>query len=83
MRLSVLKKSIRFFTIASVLVHLQDCISDNPSGTIAKQEITYVQEEDTHMVYTVIYLSCNIKHYIVTQHHKHNVFSGRMERLEV
>ena len=59
-------------------MHLQDCISDNLSGAIAKQEMTM----STRKIHTWSTLSYSICHAVsstitsrnITQHRKQNVF---------
>ena len=58
-------------------MHLQDCISDNLSGAIAKQEMTSCpRERHTRGLHCHIVFACSIKHYNITQHCKQNVFSS-------
>ncbi len=61
-------------------MHLQDCISDNLSGAIAKQEMTscprerYTRGLHCHSICHAV--SSTITSRNITQHRKQNVFSG-------
>ena len=50
-------------------MHLQDCISDNLSGAIAKQEMTSCPRERYTRGLHCHIVSSSIKHYNITQHH--------------
>ena len=61
-------------------MHLQDCISDNLSGAIAKQEMTSCPRErytcglHCHIVFVMQYQALTSRN--ITQHRKQNVFSS-------
>ena len=50
-------------------MHLQDCISDNLSGAIAKQEMTSCPRERYTRGLHCHIVSRSIKHYNIAQHH--------------
>ena len=63
-------------------MHLQDCISGNLSGAIAKQEMTscprerYTRGLHCHIVFNCHAVSSTITTRNITQHRKQNVFSS-------